>query len=167
MRRTRARSASRFVGENLDHNLKLVEALREVAAARATSVAAIAVAWVLSRGPDIVPLVGARKRRQWSESSAAASLALSEADLAAIEAAVPKGAEKGERYAAAAMAGLDSERKGELIAALLAPERTQRRCAVGKAHAPPWTKRSGGELRRARGAAPLAISWNPQEKSMP
>jgi aryl-alcohol dehydrogenase-like predicted oxidoreductase len=107
------KSASRFVGENLDHNLKLVEALRAVAAARATSVAAIAVAWVLSRGTDIVALVGARKRTQWSESSAAASLPLTEADLAAIEAAVPKGAHKGERYAAAAMAVLDSERKAE------------------------------------------------------
>jgi aryl-alcohol dehydrogenase-like predicted oxidoreductase len=107
------KTASRFVGENLDHNLKLVDALRSVAAARSTSVAAIAVAWVLSRDPDIVPLVGARKRTQWNESSAAAALSLSEPDLAAIEAAVPKGAEKGERYAAAAMAVLDSERKAE------------------------------------------------------
>ena len=107
------KTASRFVGENLDHNLKLVDALRSVAAARSTSVAAIAVAWVLSRDPDIVPLVGARKRTQWNESSAAAALSLSEPDLAAIEAAVPKGVEKGERYAAAAMAVLDSERKAE------------------------------------------------------
>ncbi len=106
------KTASRFVGDNLDHNLKLVDALRAVARERSASVAAIAVAWVLSRGPDIVPLVGARKRTQWAESSAAAALTLSGDDLAAIEAALPRGAAKGERYAAAALAVLDSERSG-------------------------------------------------------
>jgi pyridoxine 4-dehydrogenase len=104
------KSAPRFVGENLDHNLALVEALRGVARQRQATVAAIAVAWVLARGPDIVPLVGARRRAQWAESSAGSGLALSAADLAAIEAAVPKGAAKGERYPPFAMAHLDSER---------------------------------------------------------
>ncbi|MGO9744277.1 MAG: aldo/keto reductase [Roseiarcus sp.] len=106
------KTASRFVGDNLDHNLKVVEALRAVARERSASVAATAVAWVLARGPDIVPLVGARKRSQWAESSAAAALTLSGDDLAAIEAAMPRGAAKGERYAAAALAALDSERSG-------------------------------------------------------
>jgi pyridoxine 4-dehydrogenase len=104
------KSAPRFVGENLDHNLTLVEALREVARQRQTSVAAIAVAWALARGPDIVPLIGARRRAQWAESSAGSGLTLSAADLAAIEAAIPKGAAKGERYPPFAMAHLDSER---------------------------------------------------------
>lgn len=106
------KTAPRFVGENLDHNLTLVEALRALARQRGTSVAAIAVAWALSRGADIVPLVGARRRAQWAESSAAADFTLTPADLAAIEAAVPKDAAKGERYAPFAMAHLDSERKG-------------------------------------------------------
>ena len=66
----------------------------------------------LARGHDIVPLVGARKREQWAESSAADRLKLTEADLAAIEQAVPKGAAKGERYPAQAMAHLDSEKRG-------------------------------------------------------
>ncbi|HYA72547.1 MAG TPA: aldo/keto reductase [Roseiarcus sp.] len=105
------RAASRFAGENLDHNLALVEALRAIAQARGASVAAIAVAWVLAQGADILPLVGARRRAQWAESSAAAALNLSAADLGAIEAAIPKGAEKGERYPALAMAHLDSERR--------------------------------------------------------
>jgi pyridoxine 4-dehydrogenase len=105
------RAASRFAGENLDHNLALVEALRAIAQARGASVAAIAVAWVLAQGADILPLVGARRRAQWAESSAAAALNLSAADLGAIEAALPKGAEKGERYPALAMAHLDSERR--------------------------------------------------------
>jgi pyridoxine 4-dehydrogenase len=104
--------SSRFSGENLDHNLALVEALRKVASARRASVAATAVAWVLAQGRDIVPLVGARKRGQWAESSAVAGLGLTEADLAAIEQAVPKGAAKGERYPAQAMAHLDSEKRG-------------------------------------------------------
>ncbi len=106
------KTASRFVGDNLDHNLKVVEALRAVARERSASVAATAVAWVLARGPDIVPLVGARKRSQWAESSAAAALTLTSDDLAAIEGAMPRGAAKGERYAAAALAALDSERSG-------------------------------------------------------
>lgn len=106
------RLSSRFSGDNLDHNLALVEALRKVAASRKVSVAAIAVAWVLAQGKDIVPLVGARKRSQWAESSAADGLELSHADLAAIERAIPKGAARGERYPAPAMAHLDSEKSG-------------------------------------------------------
>ena len=110
--RDHRQSASRFVGENLQHNLKLVEALRGLAAERGASVAAVAVAWALSRGADIVPLVGARKRSQWKDSRAGAELALSADDLARIEAAVPKGAAKGGRYADAQLAHLDSEKKG-------------------------------------------------------
>ena len=66
----------------------------------------------MARGHDIVPLVGARKREQWAESSAADGLRLTDADLAAIEQAAPKGAARGERYPAAAMAHLDSEKRG-------------------------------------------------------
>ncbi len=105
-------AASRFSGDNLDHNLALVEALRKVAAARGVSVAAIAVAWVLAQGKGVVPLIGARRREQWAESSAADAIVLSEADLAAIEHAVPTGAARGDRYPAQAMAHLDSERRG-------------------------------------------------------
>ena len=86
--------------------------MRNVAHARGVSVAATAVAWVLAQGRDIVPLVGARKRGQWAELSAADAIRLSAADLAAIEQAIPKGAAKGERYPAQAMAHLDSEKSG-------------------------------------------------------
>ncbi|WP_406211324.1 aldo/keto reductase [Kitasatospora sp. NBC_01560] len=99
----------RFQGENLTHNLALVEALREVAAARGASVAQVAIAWVAARGEDIVPLVGARRRDRLTEALGALDVALTEADLAAIEAAVPAGAAAGDRYAAAQMAHLDSE----------------------------------------------------------
>jgi aryl-alcohol dehydrogenase-like predicted oxidoreductase len=100
----------RFQGENLARNLSLVEALRAVAAARGASVAQIAIAWVLSRGADIVPLVGARRRDRLEESLGAVEVALTPDDLAAIERAVPPGAAAGERYAPAQMAMLDSER---------------------------------------------------------
>ncbi len=100
----------RFSGENLERNLTLVEALREVAAARGATVAQVAIAWVLSRGDDIVPLVGARRRDRLSESLGAVGLVLGENDLAAIEAAVPAEAAAGTRYDAMQMSMLDSEK---------------------------------------------------------
>ncbi|WLW55130.1 aldo/keto reductase [Streptomyces sp. YU58] len=97
----------RFQGENLRHNLNLVEALREVAERRGVSVAQTAIAWVLSRGEDIVPLVGARTRERLAESLGALDVTLDAADLAAIEEAVPAGAAAGERYAAAQLAQVE------------------------------------------------------------
>ncbi|MDQ2586379.1 aldo/keto reductase [Saccharothrix yanglingensis] len=104
------RSASpRFQGGNLDHNLALVEALRAVAAGKGVSVAQLAIAWVLARGDDVVPLVGARRRDRLTEALGALEVELTPADLAAIEAAVPRDAAAGSRYAEAQMTHLDSE----------------------------------------------------------
>ncbi|CAM02578.1 aldo/keto reductase [Saccharopolyspora erythraea NRRL 2338] len=100
----------RFAEQNIDHNLALVEALREVAAARGVAVAQVAIGWVLSRGADIVPLVGARRRDRLAEALGSLDLHLSDADLAAIEQAVPAGSAAGERYDRDQMAMLDSER---------------------------------------------------------
>jgi aryl-alcohol dehydrogenase-like predicted oxidoreductase len=100
----------RFQGDNLAHNLRLVEALRTIARAREMSVAQIAIAWVLSRGPDIIPLIGSRRRDQLSEALGALNVSLSESDLAEIERSVPPDAAAGARYPEAAMAHLDSER---------------------------------------------------------
>jgi aryl-alcohol dehydrogenase-like predicted oxidoreductase len=100
----------RFQGDNLRHNLALVEALRAVAEARGATVAQAAIAWVASRGDDIVPLVGARRRDRLAEALGALETRLTADDLAAIEAAVPRGAAAGTRYATAQMAMLDSER---------------------------------------------------------
>ncbi|MGW6519506.1 MULTISPECIES: aldo/keto reductase [unclassified Streptomyces] len=100
----------RFQGDNLQHNLNLVEALRKIAEQKGVSVAQIAIAWVLAQGEDIVPLVGARTRERLAESLGALDVVLEAADLAAIEDAVPADAAAGERYSAAAMAHLDSER---------------------------------------------------------
>ncbi|WKX08942.1 aldo/keto reductase [Streptomyces sp. NL15-2K] len=97
----------RFQGENLQHNLNLVEALRKIAEQKGVSVAQIAIAWVLSRGEDIVPLVGARTRERLAESLGALDVTLDAADLAAIEEAVPPGAAAGDRYPAAQMAQVE------------------------------------------------------------
>ncbi|WP_190182399.1 aldo/keto reductase [Streptomyces cirratus] len=104
----------RFQGENLHRNLDLVDALRKVAQEKGVSVAQTAIAWVLAQGRrhqvDIVPLVGARRRDRLEEALGALEVELSPADVAAIEAAIPAGAAAGERYPAAQMAHLDSER---------------------------------------------------------
>jgi aryl-alcohol dehydrogenase-like predicted oxidoreductase len=101
----------RFQGENLDHNLDLVEALRKTAERKSATVAQTAIAWVLSRGEDIVPLVGARRRDRLSEALGALDVTLDQDDLTAIEQAVPAGAAAGERYPSNQMAHLDSEQK--------------------------------------------------------
>jgi aryl-alcohol dehydrogenase-like predicted oxidoreductase len=100
----------RFQGDNLQHNLALVEELRAVAEAKDATVVQVAFAWVLSRGADIVPLIGARRRDQLNEALRARELELTTEDLARIERAIPPDAAAGERYGAAQMADLDSER---------------------------------------------------------
>ncbi len=101
----------RFQGENLARNRELVDQLAVVAADLGATVAQVAIAWVLSRGPNIVPLIGARKRLRLQESLGALKLALTPADLARIEAALPAEAVAGTRYAPAQMQMLDSERR--------------------------------------------------------
>jgi aryl-alcohol dehydrogenase-like predicted oxidoreductase len=100
----------RFDKDNLDQNLKLVEALRKIADAKGVTVAQIAIAWVLSRGGDIVPLVGSRKQTQLNEALGAENVQLSENDLKDIEETVPLGAVAGDRYNQYGMASLDSEK---------------------------------------------------------
>jgi aryl-alcohol dehydrogenase-like predicted oxidoreductase len=103
-------SAPRFTGENLERNLALVEALRALAEEKGAAVAQLAIAWVLSRGDDVVPLVGARRRERLTEALGAVELELTTDDLARIEGAVPADAVAGARYQAEQMATLDSER---------------------------------------------------------
>ncbi|GAC1359679.1 MAG: aldo/keto reductase [Vulcanimicrobiaceae bacterium] len=100
----------RFQGDNLDHNLALIGALRRVADEKGATVSQIAIAWVMQGGADVVPLIGSRTRTQLTDSLGALQVELDASDLAAIEAAVPKGAAAGQRYAAEQMRTLDSER---------------------------------------------------------
>jgi aryl-alcohol dehydrogenase-like predicted oxidoreductase len=100
----------RFSDGNLDRNLALVEALRRVADELGVSVAQAAIAWVDSRGTDVVPLVGARTRTRLTEALGAVDVMLTNRQLAQIEAAVPVDQVAGDRYPTAHMAALDSER---------------------------------------------------------
>jgi aryl-alcohol dehydrogenase-like predicted oxidoreductase len=100
----------RFQAGNVEHNLALVEALRRIAEARGSSVAQIAIAWVVTQGTDIIPLIGARRRDRLAEALGALDVTLTPADLTAIEQAIPKGAAAGDRYIAAQMQHLDSEK---------------------------------------------------------
>ena len=100
----------RFSDENLGQNLALVDALRVLADARDISVAQLAIAWILGRGQDIVPLIGARRVDRLTEALGALEVELTADELIHVERAIPENAAAGERYAAPLMAHLDSER---------------------------------------------------------
>jgi pyridoxine 4-dehydrogenase len=102
--------APRFSAANREHNLALVEQLRVVAEAKQASVAQVAIAWALTRGEDIVALVGARTPTRLQEALGALEVELGSEDIAALERAVPPDAAAGERYPEQQMAVLDSER---------------------------------------------------------
>ena len=101
----------RFSAENIAHNAGLVAALEEIARARGASVTQLAFAWIASRGSDVIALIGAKRRDQLDEALAGLELVLDDATLKAAEATAPRGAAWGERYGAAQMVELDSERR--------------------------------------------------------
>jgi aryl-alcohol dehydrogenase-like predicted oxidoreductase len=101
----------RFQGENLTRNLALTEALRAAGEALGLTPAQAAIAWVLAKGDDIVPLVGARRRDRLAEALGALDAVMTPDAVAALERAVPKGAAAGDRYPAPQMATLDSEKR--------------------------------------------------------
>ena len=101
----------RFVGDNLKSNVALVTKLGEIAKARGITVAQLAIAWVLGRGEDIIPLVGARRRDRLSEALGALDIVLTGSELKAIDAVAPEGSIAGTRYAAEQMHMLDSEKR--------------------------------------------------------
>ncbi|HEY3814990.1 MAG TPA: aldo/keto reductase [Caulobacteraceae bacterium] len=100
----------RFQQDVVEQNLALVDTLRAIADAKGVTVAQLAIAWVLSRGDDIVPLVGARRRDRWAEAKGALDVALTADDLARIDAAAEEHAIQGTRYPEMQMKLLDSER---------------------------------------------------------
>jgi aryl-alcohol dehydrogenase-like predicted oxidoreductase len=99
----------RFQQGNVEQNMRLVEALREIGQGKGATPAQLALAWVRSRGGDILPVMGARRRDQLKESLGALELKLFAADLARIDAAVSPEQTAGTRYDAPQMAHLDSE----------------------------------------------------------
>jgi aryl-alcohol dehydrogenase-like predicted oxidoreductase len=102
--------APRFAAENIDHNLELVDRLRAIAESKGASVAQLVIAWVLSRGTNLVPLVGARRRERLTEALGALEVEFTGDDLEHIERVVPAGSAAGERYPAPHLRTLDSEK---------------------------------------------------------
>jgi aryl-alcohol dehydrogenase-like predicted oxidoreductase len=102
--------APRFAEGNRERNLALADALRAVAERSGVTAAQLAIAWVATRGEDIVPLIGARTRERLAEALGALEIELGDEDVEALERAVPADAAAGDRYPAAQMGVLDSER---------------------------------------------------------
>jgi aryl-alcohol dehydrogenase-like predicted oxidoreductase len=100
----------RFQGDNLAHNLKLVDAMQDLASIKGCSVAQVAIAWALAQGENIVPLVGSRTRERLGEALGALDIVLTADDLATLDKAFPPGVAAGDRYNTQGMASLDSER---------------------------------------------------------
>jgi aryl-alcohol dehydrogenase-like predicted oxidoreductase len=101
------RTSPRFEGGNFAKNLQLLGEVRAIAADKGCTPSQLALAWVLSRGEDIVPIPGTKRRKYLEENAAAAGLVLTPDDLARIERALPPGAASGERYAPQSMRALD------------------------------------------------------------
>jgi aryl-alcohol dehydrogenase-like predicted oxidoreductase len=99
----------RFKHGNIENNLRLVDALRRIGNEKGATPAQLALAWVRSRGDDVVPVLGARRRKQLEEGLGALELSLDAADIARIDAAVSPGLTAGARYDPPQMAHLDSE----------------------------------------------------------
>jgi aryl-alcohol dehydrogenase-like predicted oxidoreductase len=100
----------RFTGENRDRNQRLIDTLQRLAAEKGVSASQLAIAWVLSKGQTIVPVIGARTRAQLAESLGALEVRLVPAEILRIEEAIPAFAAAGTRYDEHQMRILDSER---------------------------------------------------------
>jgi aryl-alcohol dehydrogenase-like predicted oxidoreductase len=97
----------RFAGENFDKNQVLVERVKAIAARKGAKPGQLALAWVLAKGEDLVPIPGTKRRKYLEENAAAAAIKLTPADVAELEAAIPQDEIAGERYAPANMKVID------------------------------------------------------------
>ena len=101
------RSSPRFQGTNFQKNLDLVRKVEEIAREQGCTPAQLALAWLLARGNDIVPIPGTTQRARLEENARAAGIPLSQGDLARIDAVAPKGVAAGARYAETGMRLVD------------------------------------------------------------
>lgn len=92
------RSSPRFQGGNFTRNLELLDRVREIASAKGITPSQLALAWVLARGSDVVPIPDTKRRGYLAENICALDISLTPDDLHAIEEAAPKGAPLGDRY---------------------------------------------------------------------
>ena len=101
------RGDPRYQGENFDANVRAAEAVREVARSLGAKPGQVAIAWLLHKGPDIVPIPGTKRRAYLEENVAAASIALSASQAQALDEALAPEKIAGPRYSAATMAMID------------------------------------------------------------
>ena len=101
------RNSPRFQGENFRKNLELVGRIERIASAKGCTPAQLALAWLLSRGEDVVPIPGSKSRSRLEENAGAAGVVLTAEELKRIEEAAPKGIAAGARYPERAMQALD------------------------------------------------------------
>ncbi|WP_099899327.1 aldo/keto reductase, partial [Methylobacterium frigidaeris] len=102
------RGNPRFQGEALAQNRRLAEALGAFARERGATPGQVALAWLLARSPHVIPIPGTRRPERLAENAAAADLALTPADIAALDALFAPGTAAGARYAPGGMAGIES-----------------------------------------------------------
>jgi len=103
----RTQRMPRFAGENFDKNQALVQRVKAIARRKGVTPAQLALAWVLAKGEDLIPIPGTKRRKYLEENAAAVDIRLTPADITELEAAVPENEIAGERYAAAAMKAID------------------------------------------------------------
>jgi aryl-alcohol dehydrogenase-like predicted oxidoreductase len=106
------RDHPRFQGEAFAANLRLVEAVRALAAEKGVTASQLALAWVLAQGADVVPIPGTKRRAYLEENAAAAAVELSGGDLARLQAIAPPGAAEGTRYPDTGYSYGDSPERG-------------------------------------------------------
>jgi aryl-alcohol dehydrogenase-like predicted oxidoreductase len=104
---SRSQRYPRFAPENFDRNRVLVERVRALAQGRGLKPGQLALAWVLAKGRDLVPIPGTKRRKFLEENAAAAEVKFTPEEVAELEATVPENEVAGERYAAANMKAID------------------------------------------------------------
>jgi aryl-alcohol dehydrogenase-like predicted oxidoreductase len=103
------RGLPRFQGENLQRNVTLLERLEDLARKKGSSAPQLALAWLLAKGEDIVPIPGTKRRQYLEANAAAVQMDLTPQEVAALDEAFPAGSFAGERYPPASMALLETE----------------------------------------------------------
>ena len=103
----RVQRMPRFMGDAFDKNLALVERVRAIAQRKGVTAAQLALAWVLAKGEDLVPIPGTKRKKYLEEDAAAADIKLTPQEVAELEAAIPLNDIVGERYNPAAMRAID------------------------------------------------------------
>ncbi len=104
---SRAQRYPRFAGDNFDRNQALVDRVKAIAARRGVTAGQLALAWVLAKGQDLVPIPGTKRRKYLEENAAAADIQLTPDEVTELEAAMPPADVAGDRYTAASMQAID------------------------------------------------------------